>query len=106
MTQVVKRAFIDAIGTFLYIVLIVGFIYSLQSSIPKADDIILIPIAMLLLFVFSAGFTSSLVFGKPVLLYLEGKKKEAISMVAWTLAFLLIFTIIVFILIAGYFSLT
>ena len=104
MTRVVRRALIDAVGTFLYIILIVGFMYFLQNFLPQAEDIILIPIAMLLLFVFSAGLTGFLVFGKPIMLYLEGKKKSAIQLVAWTLAFLLVFVIFVFILIGVWFS--
>ena len=98
MNQIMKRAFINATGTLAHILLVVLLISSLQNAIPKASNTILIPIAMLLLFVFSAGLTGGLVFGKPVLVYLEGRKKEAVHLVAYTLAFLLLFTLITFIL--------
>jgi len=105
MNKVVKRAFIDAIGTVAYIVLVVLFFSYLQIAVPKATDTIFIPIAMLLLFVFSAGFTGILVFGKPVLMYLEGKKRKAVLLIGYTLGILFILTLIAFILLVGYYSL-
>lgn len=47
---------------------------------------------ILLLFVFSAALTSMLIFGRPVLWYLDGKKKEAISLLTHTLVIFLIIT--------------
>src|SRR3989344_7553780 len=96
MNKIIKRAFIDAIGTAMYIVLIVSFIFSLQVSAPK-EDILLIPIAMLLLFVTSAAITGFLVFGKPAMLYLDGKKREAVSLLGYTLVMLVLITIVAFI---------
>ena len=75
MEKIIKRAFIDAIGTAAYIILVVLILFSLQIFASKEDNII-IPIAMLLLFVCSVAITGFLVFGKPVMLYLDGKKKE------------------------------
>ena len=103
MNKIIKHAFIDAFGTVIYIILIVSFMYSLQSIAPK-EDIILVPIAMLLLFVFSAALTGVLVFGKPILWYIDGKKKEAISLMGYTLGILLIITLLVFILLIAYFN--
>lgn len=101
MDKIIKNAFIDAIGTTIYIILVVAFIYFLQGSMLKENNI-LIPIAMLLLFVCSAAITGFLVFGKPIMMYLDGKKKEAIWLVSLTLVVLLIITIIVFILLLIY----
>ena len=66
MNKIIKNALIDSFGTAAYIVLVVSFIFSLRILAPKEDTII-IPIAMLLLFVFSAALTGTLVFGKPIL---------------------------------------
>ncbi len=101
MNQIIKRAFIDAIGTSVYIILIVSLIFSLRFLAPK-EDIIIIPIAMLLLFVTSAAITGFLVFGKPVMLYIDGKKKEAISLLSHTIGILLLITLIVFIILIAY----
>jgi hypothetical protein len=43
------------------------------------------PIIMLLLLVLSASIMGMLVFGRPVLLYLDNKKKEALSMLFYTI---------------------
>ena len=41
---------------------------------------------MLMLFVFSAAFMSVVFFARPVTMYVDGQKKEALSLLAWTLA--------------------
>jgi len=101
MEKIIKRAFIDALGTTAYIILVVSFIFSLQVLAPK-EDIIIIPIAMLLLFVTSAAITGFLVFGKPVMLYLDGKKREAISLLNYTIGILFLITLIIFIFLIAY----
>ena len=101
MERIIKRAFIDAIGTAAYIVLIVSFIFSLQRF-QGAEDIIIIPISMLMLFVCSAAITGFLVFGKPIMLYVDGKKREAVSLLGYTLGILVLLTVISFIFLITY----
>ena len=55
------------------------------------------PAAMLLLLVLSATITGALVLGKPILLYLDNKKADAIKLFFWTLGWLVIMTITVLI---------
>ena len=55
---------------------------------------VLIPIAMLLLFVFSAALTGALILGRPILWYLEGNKKEAFSLLLYTLGIFLGITLV------------
>ena len=57
------------------------------------------PIAFLMLFVFSATITASLMFGYPVFLFLQGKKIEAFKSFGWNLGFLAIFTALALIII-------
>ena len=102
MSKIIKRAFINAIATTAYIIIIALFMYYLQANSPEKTATVFIPIAMLLLFVFSAAFTGFLVFGKPIMLYLDGKKKEAISLVGYTLVILFILTILAFIFLIAY----
>ena len=104
MEKIIKNAFKNSIGTTLYIILIVSFIFSLQVFASKKDTI-MIPIAMLLLFVCSAAITGFLVFGKPVMWYIDGKKKEALSLLGYTIGILVAITIICFILLIVYYSL-
>ena len=104
MDKIIKRAFIDSIGTAIYIILVVSFIFSLQIF-SRQKDIIIIPISMLLLFVSSAAITGFLVFGKPVMLYIDGKKREAVSLLGYTLGILFLITLISFIFLIAYYNL-
>lgn len=95
--KIIKLAILNALGTAVYIAAIASMIFYASNIFgPDEPDIVLIPIAMLCLFVFSAGLTSFLVFGRPMLWYLDGKKKEALSLLAWTLGSLFAITVIVF----------
>ena len=98
MTKTIKTALLNSSTTTLYIILVASFMYFLQSNLSQKPDNILMPISMLLLFVFSAAFTGSLVFGKPIILYLDNKKKEALSLIIYTLFFLLIITLMIFLI--------
>ena len=104
MRKIIQRAFIDAIGTTAYIVLVVSFIFSLRTF-SEENDIIIIPIAMLLLFVCSAAITGFLVFGKPIMLYIDGKKKEAVYLLGYTIGILFLITLISFIFLIAYYKL-
>ena len=103
MNKLLQRAFINSFGTAAYILLVVSFIFSLQVFSEK-QDILLIPIAMLLLFVCSAAITGFLVFGKPVMLYIDRKKREAVSLLAYTIGILCIITVITLIFLITYYS--
>lgn len=104
MEKIIRRAVIDSFGTATYIVLVVLFIFSLQAFQQEPDTII-IPMAMLLLFVCSAAITGFLVFGKPAMLYIDGKKKEAVLLLGYTLGILVLITLVFFIALIVYFSL-
>lgn len=55
------------------------------------------PIVMLPLLVLSASIMAILIFGKPVLLYLDNQKKDALTMLFYTvgsLAFILLITVV------------
>lgn len=98
MDRIVKNAFLNAFGTALYISGVGGFMY--YGSLIKIGrkNAFLAPIAMLFLFVFSAALTGYLIFGKPALLYIDGKKKDAITLLTYTLIFFFIITFIVLLL--------
>ncbi len=104
MTKIIRRALIDSVGTVLYIILVASLMFYLQD--PDSPDNLpapIIQIAMLSLFVCSAAITGFLVFGKPVMLYIDGKKKEAVALLGYTIGILVLFTIIFFILLITYF---
>ena len=90
--EIIKTAAINSFLTASYIVFVGG-----QARI-GIDNKFLAPIAMLLLFVTSAGITSWLIFGKPALLYMSGKKNEAVSLLSYTLIFMFVTTVFVLLL--------
>jgi hypothetical protein len=94
---ILKFAALNALGTALYIALVSSFIFyagDIFEDAPK--ETVLIPIAMLLLLVLSASITSLLVLGRPILWYLDGEKKEAVSLLIATLGFLFLITLVAF----------
>jgi hypothetical protein len=95
MKKIVKYAIINGLGTSIYVVAIASFIYFLGNFLNPAKTV-LIPIAMLMLFVFSAAFTGTLVFGRPVIMYLDGKKREALSLLFYTMGIFFTVTILAF----------
>jgi uncharacterized membrane protein len=56
------------------------------KHVVQGPDTVFMPMAMLMLFVFSAAVTSGLVLGRPIMWYLDGKKKEAIHLLVSTLS--------------------
>ncbi len=92
---ILKRALINALATALYIIVVASFLfYAPKFFGPSRGNTVLVPIVLLLLLVFSAAFTGALIFGQPVLLYMEGKKGESLSLLVYTLGILLAITIV------------
>ena len=91
---IIKNAILNALATALYVIAVASFLFYAQSL--WAPNTVLVPIVMLLLFVFSAAFTGLLLFGQPALWYLGGNKKEALSLLALTLTIFFIINFIAF----------
>jgi hypothetical protein len=93
--EIIKYAFFNSFGATLYIIAIAVFMYLGGKGIFGEGNTIFSPIIMLMLFVFSAAFTGSLIFGRPILWYLDNKKREALSLILYTLGIFLLLTIII-----------
>jgi hypothetical protein len=91
-----KWGIIHAFGVLVYVSLIATFMSNGSKWFGEADQAIVTPIAALLLFVFSALVTSGLVLGKPIMLYLDGHKKEAVKLLFFTGMGLFIFLLLAF----------
>jgi hypothetical protein len=96
--SILKFAGLNALGTTLYILLVATFLSNTSRIFGgnSADNTALIPTAMILLLVLSASVTGSLVMGRPILWYLDGKKKEAVSLFITTIGFLFFITLLAF----------
>ncbi|MFA6917864.1 MAG: hypothetical protein WC285_03455 [Candidatus Gracilibacteria bacterium] len=95
MKTILKSAIINSTATALYIILVASFLFHVED-VKLEEPSVLIPIFMLMLFVFSAALTGTLILGKPILLYLEGKKKESVSLLAYTLGIFFLTILLVF----------
>ena len=88
----------NSLITAAYVILVALFIYLASQGLFEQNNTVLIPIAMLMLFVFSAALTGFLIFGKPFMWYLNNKKKEALSLLFYTLGIFLAITVIALLL--------
>jgi hypothetical protein len=95
----VKRALLDALGTTIYVFMISQIMSHGNQLFGKVENNFLAPMIFLLLFVFSALVTGYLILGKPIMLYVDGQKKEALRLFFYSGAFLLAFMLIGFIII-------
>ncbi len=100
--DIIKYACINSLLTAIYIAFISSFLFYVPRYFDFVDkpDTVFAPIMMLMLFVFSAAVTSTLVLGRPILWYLNGKKKEAISLFIHTLVIFFFIILFAFILLA------
>ena len=91
-----KYALANGLLTALYALLIALFFANAHDLFGDVKSA-LIPMAMLLLFVFSALVCGSLVLGRPLMWYLDGNKKEAIRLLGYTALVLFVVMIVVFV---------
>jgi hypothetical protein len=89
--QLFKLGFLYALGQGVYIFFVALLMRNAERYLSGTPDNILAPITFLTLFVLSAAISGALVLGKPALLYMEGKKKEALQLFGFTLLWLFIF---------------
>lgn len=93
MEKLKKTGFINALGVLVYIALVSVIMTNADKLFGKMENY-LGPIAFLLLFTLSAIVVGGLVIGKPLMLYLDGKKKESIAALLAVIGWLAVFTII------------
>lgn len=101
MDKITKSALINSLATVAYIIAVALFMNWGSSIKIGRVNTFLAPIALLLLFVTSAAICGYLVFGKPAQLYIDGKKKEALSLISQTLISLSVFTLTALILLVS-----
>jgi hypothetical protein len=89
--KIAKQSLSYAALAVLYVVVVTTIMNNAEKIFGQEDKNVLAPIAFLLLLVVSAATMGMLVFGKPVMLYIDGKKREAVSMVFYTIGSLAIF---------------
>ncbi|MBU6426998.1 hypothetical protein KGQ27_02040 [Patescibacteria group bacterium] len=97
--NIIKYALANALWTALYVILIGVFLNNAPLIFGRQPGIVA-PIVILLLFVLSAVVCGALFLGKPILWYLEGNKREALSLFGYTLLVFFVVTVLVLISLA------
>lgn len=100
--KIIQQAFYLALGEALYISLVALFMTGVEKLFgDKPDPAVIAPIAFLLLFVISVSVSGALILGKPVMLYLDGQKQDALRLFGSILAWLAVFLLIAFTIVAA-----
>lgn len=92
--KLIKYAFLAALGEGIYIFLVALFMKYASQLFGPPDPNFFGIIVFLMLFVLSAAVSGVLVLGKPILMYLDGRKKEAIQLFGFTIFWLFIFFVL------------
>ena len=95
-----QQALIYSFFAFLYIVLVSLLMTNGEKLF--GNNNILAPVGVLLLFVLSAIIMASLIFGKAIIMYLNGDKKDSIKLVIYNIICLFIHIVIHYVLIICY----
>ena len=95
--NLIIRAFLHSLGVLIYTSLIAAFLFNGEKLFGKVTSF-LMPAAILLLLVLSAAITGALVLGKPILLYLDNQKADALKLFGWTVGWLAVITITILII--------
>ena len=93
--KLILYALVQSLGVFIYISGIVWVLFNADKWIGKNFSLWQ-PVMTLMLLVISAAVTGTLVFGRSVYFYLEGLKKESILVFIYTISFLALITLSVF----------
>ncbi len=96
MKTIIKTALFNSLSTAVYVALVGSFFYLAGQKKFGDGHTVFIPIFLLMLLVFSVALTGALIFGRPVLWYLEGKKQDALSLLVYTLGSFFIITLLAF----------
>jgi hypothetical protein len=95
------KPFYNAVLAAGYIVGLVYFIFTFiaQPNTPDSEQSILVPVAMLSLFVLSAAVMGYLFLYEPLTLYLDNKRQEAVQFFLATTGIFAIITLAFFVLV-------
>ena len=92
---ILKYGLGEAAITIAYIVLVVVLMNNGKALFGDGREVIS-GVAMLLLLVFSVAVMGVTIFGRSILWYLDGHKKEALLLVAYKLGFLFVVLFLIF----------
>jgi len=83
--DIVTAAAKHALGAAAYVLIVITIVSAISARRANTPDTTLGSFTALMLLSVSAGVMAALVFGKPAMWYVDGHKKEAVKLLAWTL---------------------
>lgn len=89
--KIVKQSLLFSSLVVLYIALVATIMSRAEQIVGQGDKTVLAPIIFLLLLVVSVATMGILIFGKPIMLYMDGKKRDAVVMMICTVSCLAVF---------------
>lgn len=93
-----KNPVINALSASVYIALVVALLNFVSLTQSDKPDTAFAPVAFLSLFTLSAAVMACLFFYQPLLLFIDGKKKESVNLFVQTVGVFAMFTAIIWIL--------
>ena len=91
---------LHSLGHSVLVLLYVGVVASIMRNGSHwfgVQDSAWTPVAVLMLLVLSAAVTGTLVLGRPLVMYIEGAKKEALKFFGYTIGWLFLLTLTIFV---------
>lgn len=96
-----KNPIINALSALAYIILVVAVMTFVTQPLKNKPDTFFAPITALSVLTLSAAVMAFLFFYQPLLLFIDGKKKEAVSLFIRTVGAFAILTSIILILLSS-----
>jgi len=93
-----KNPFVNALCASTYIILVVSVMNFVTQPLKNKPDTFFAPITVLFVLTLSVAVMAYLFFYQPLLLFIEGKKKEAVDLFIKTVAIFALITCVVLIL--------
>lgn len=98
-SALITRGVLHALGLLAYVAGVAWVMSNAERWIEPAPEITK-GMAFLTLFVLSAAITGTLVLGKPILLFLSGQKKDALTLFGATIVSIVILLAILFVILS------
>ncbi len=95
--KLIRYSFLQALGVLVYVALVSWFMMQAENLVGN-EKTLWAPITFLTLLVVSVAMVGSLIFGRPVMWYIDGQKKESIKLLFMTLGFLVGFMAVILLL--------
>ena len=93
MKKITQMGLLSALGVVIYTSAVVELMNNAERIFGSMQGFVG-PLSFLLLIVLSVAIVGTLIFAKPILMYIDNAKKEAIKLLLYTLGWLFLATII------------